>query len=109
MQGTKVECVLCGKVQDVPPQHIGPIDEFGMRTDYQQNSQYFYGVYEYMLADDFFAEQAKPSLPAIVFALDVSSTAIITGFFQQVVNTIKSSIDYLTNGPQTDICIMTFD
>lgn len=48
-------------------------------------------------------------MPAFVFALDISSSAISSGFFHQAVNTIKQSLDYLVNGAQTDVTFMTFD
>ena len=56
-------------------------------------------MYEYVLDNDFFADQLKPSMPAIVFAIDISSSSISSGFFHQVINTIKQSLDYLVNGP----------
>ena len=76
----------------MPAEHFGPIDEYGMRTDYAVNPQYFYGAYEYNMDPEFIG--TKPSLPSVIFALDVSSTAIISGFFNQVINTIKASLDY---------------
>ena len=31
--GHKAQCNLCGTINDVPPEHFGPIDEFGKRLD----------------------------------------------------------------------------
>lgn len=41
--------------------------------------------------------EGKPMLPNYVFLIDVSSTAIMNGFFYSVVTTIKQCLDYFQN------------
>lgn len=55
MSGTKlqVQCALCKKMLEVPDIHAGPIDEYGLRMDYETKPEYYYGAYEYILADNF--------------------------------------------------------
>ena len=105
--GQKVTCALCKRVLDVPPIHAGPIDEYGLRMDYEHKPEYYYGAYEYILNDNFIGTTAV--LPGIVFALDVSCLAIRSGFFSYVIDTIKASLDYMVNPQQTEVLFMTYD
>lgn len=91
----------------VPEIHKGPVDEFGMRMDYETKPEYYYGTYEYILAENFIG--TKPVLPSIAFALDVSCLSIRSGYFNYVIDTIKASLDYFVNPEATDVLFMTFD
>jgi len=93
--GHKVKCCLCNHEQDVPAEHYGTIDEMGHRTDGEQNPQYQYGAYEFIMSEDWV--ETQPVLPAFVFCVDVSSTAIINGFFGHTIQTIKQCLDYFPN------------
>lgn len=85
--GMKAKCNLCGTVSDVPPEHYGPTNEFGQRLDSDQRPEYRYGTFEFKLSDNWL--NTKPVMPCYVFCIDISSTAIMNGFFSQVVSTIK--------------------
>ena len=105
--GQKAKCNLCGTVTDVPPEHCGPIDDLGRRTDGDQRPEYKYGTFELRLPDSWL--ETTPVLPAYVFCLDISSTAIMNGFFYQAVAAIKQCLDYFQNSEQTEICFVTYD
>lgn len=91
----------------VPDIHAGPIDEYGLRMDYETKPEYYYGAYEYILPDNFI--ESKPVQPSIAFALDVSCLAIRSGYFNYIIDTIKASLDYIVNPGATDVLFMTFD
>ena len=86
-QGHKAKCNLCGTVSDVPPEHFGPVNEWGQRLDSDQRPEYRYGTFELKLPDNWLA--TKPVLPTYVFCLDISSTAIMNNFFYSSVSSIK--------------------
>ena len=77
--GTKVKCNLCHTSQDVPVEHQGPIDQYGKREDRDNQSQYFYGTFEYILSPKMIDK--IPVKPRYVFCFDISATAIINGLF----------------------------
>ena len=77
--GSKAKCNICGTITDVPAEHFGPVNEYGQRMDSDQKPEYRYGTYEMLLPDDWL--DTKPVLPTYVFCIDISSTAIMNGFF----------------------------
>jgi hypothetical protein len=101
-QGQKAFCNLCGTENQTPGEHFGAIDQHGRRTD--ENPIYYYGSYE-LLVDIGDA----PKLPTFVFLIDISSTAIMNGFFYQTVTTIKQCLDYFPNSENTQVTFVTFD
>jgi protein transport protein SEC24 len=66
-----------------------------------------YGAYEFKASSDYIAR--KPNLPHYVFAIDVSLSSINSGFFYQVVQSIKMTLDYFQNPSQTSLCFLTYD
>ena len=105
--GSKAKCNLCGTITDVPAEHFGPINEYGQRLDSDQKPEYRYGTYEFLLPSDWIG--TTPVLPTYVFCLDISSTAIMNGFFYQSVTTIKQCLDYFPNPEVAEMCVATFD
>jgi hypothetical protein len=78
-QGHKAQCSLCDTISDVPPEHFGPIDEFGKRLDGDLRPEYQYGTFDIKLPNNWLS--TKPVLPTLIFCIDISSTAIINNFF----------------------------
>ena len=70
---------MCGIVNDVPAEHYGPIDEQGRRLDADQRPEYKYGTFEMKLSNSWL--DTRPVSPTYVFCMDISSTAIMNGFF----------------------------
>jgi len=106
-QGHKAQCNLCGTITDVPPEHFGPIDQFGKRLDGDQRPEYRFGTFDIKLPTKWLA--TKPVLPTFIFCIDISSTSIINNFFYQTVTSIKQCLDYIPNADQAEICVATFD
>ena len=53
--------------------------------------------------------ETVPVSPTYVFCMDISSTAIMNGFFHQSVLSIKQCLDYFQNAEKTEICFVTYD
>lgn len=51
-----------------------------------------YGAYEFKAPSTYGVR--KPLMPTYVFAIDVSHLALNTGLFQQVIQSIKMTLDY---------------
>jgi hypothetical protein len=80
--GQKAECNLCSFQNSTPAEHFGSIDIYGKRVD--GNPIYSSGTFELKIDID-----GQPMLPNYVFLIDISSTAIMSGYFYQSVTTIK--------------------
>ena len=105
--GMTAECNFCTFVNDVPVNYQSALNECGQRRDKEQRSELQLGAYEFKAPQSYCAR--KPLMPTYVFVIDVSQFSLPIGFFQQVVQSIKMSLDYLANPEHTQLCIITYD
>ena len=105
--GKKATCNLCLYVNDVPPAYYCALNEFGVRNDKEHRSELQYGAYTFT-APTIFTEK-EPSRQRYVFLLDSSIFSIQSGFFHQVLNSLKYCIDSLPQDQNIEVCLITYD
>lgn len=105
--GMTVECNLCSFTNQVPINYQSALNEFGQRRDRLERSELQYGAYEFRAPATY---SARPPLdPTFVFVIDVSQFSHPLGLFQQVVQSVKMSLDYIQCPERTQVCFITFD
>lgn len=91
--GHQAECHLCGAISEVDISHYGPTDTNGKRIDGDINPQYKYGTFEYKFNN----MGNYPKHPSFVFCFDIGTSAVMTGFFAQAIQSLKQCLDYFPN------------
>jgi protein transport protein SEC24 len=66
-----------------------------------------FGAYEFKAPSTY--STRPPIKPTFVFVIDVSQFSQPLGYFQQIVQSIKMTLDYIPNAENTEICFITFD
>ena len=107
------QCNFCKKVNYVESYYYSGIDKNGIRLDQETKEELNYGSYEFIANSKYCCADRKPNTPNYYFLIDISLSAVNTGFTQCVLETIKDSIsnDYFYNYENFDIkvCIITYD
>ena len=70
---------MCMFENDVPPNYMCQINEFGKRLDRERRPELMYGTYDIAPPSAFSIRE--PTMPTFVFMLDCSIHAYETGFF----------------------------
>ncbi|UYV68465.1 SEC24B [Cordylochernes scorpioides] len=100
------KCNLCFRVNDIPEEFLyDPLTRnYGdpsRRPEIKNGSVEFIAPSEYMV---------RPPQPAIyLFVLDVSMTAIQTGYLQQFCDTLAKNLDHLPGDSRTQVGFITFN
>ena len=105
--GQTAECNLCNFANQVPVTYQSALNEFGQRRDRLERFELQYGAYEFKAPSTY--SSRKPLNPTYVFVIDVSQFAHPSGFFPQVIQSIKMTLDYMPNPENTTLCLITFD
>ncbi|KAI8339059.1 hypothetical protein BC941DRAFT_350091 [Chlamydoabsidia padenii] len=106
--GRKFTCNLCGFNNDVPEDYYSPLDMTGRRMDMDQRPELQRGTIEFQVPREYWTRE--PSSLHIVFAIDVTWSAIQSGMLLAFCETLKAVL-YQDNilDPQTKIAIITYD
>ena len=105
-RGTKCVCNFCGFTNQVMTQYYSGIDEYGTR-DSCNRPELIKGTYEVEAPESFKSKDNKCSIPYILFVLEISNNSVQYGLTNQVIQSIKSSMQYLNN-PNTFVGLITF-
>ena len=105
--GRKAQCNMCLFENDVPPNYVCQINEFGKRLDRERRPELMYGTYDIVPPSAFSIRE--PTMPTFVFMLDCSIHAYETGFLHQSLQSIRSCIESMPMPDQTRICLATFE
>jgi len=91
--GSRFYCNLCGHVNDTPPEHMCATNPgTGLRVDADTRHEFRYGSVDYVVGNsDYFASEAGP--PHYVFCIDVSASALLTGFTAIAVQSLLSVLE----------------
>lgn len=107
--GRRWTCNLCGFSQGTPESYAAPLDETGKRSDRYDRPELCRGAVEYIAPGEYMVRPPQP--PVFMFVIDVSYTAIITGFLDATVASIKEAIQSgrIPGGQRLQMGIITFD
>jgi protein transport protein SEC24 len=75
------------------------MNEFGQRRDRLQRPELQFGAYEFKAPPSYITRKIVD--PTYVFVIDVSQFSLPQGFFQQIVQSIKMTLDYIQNPEKT--------
>ena len=107
------QCNFCKKINYVEPHYYSGVDKNGIRLDQNTKEELNYGSYEFIANSSYYRSDRKPNTPYYYFLIDISLSAVNTGFTQCVLETIKDAIsnNYFYNYEKFDIkiCIITYD
>ena len=70
--------------------YYAPLDENGRRTDFYERPELCNGAVEFIATGDYMVRAPQP--PVYMFLIDVSATAISSGFTQEVCEGIRATI-----------------
>merc|ERR1719331_1164206 len=90
---------------DIPQEYYCSLNEQGQRRDQAEKPELLRGTVDYVAPSDY--SDVLPGEPGILFVLDASMLSIQTGFFQQVLWTLRSLSGFLPSGQK--IGLITFD
>ena len=107
-QGRRWSCNACNCANDVPPGYYSPLDAAtGNRKDFLDRPELLFGSCEFVANDDFVTRPPQP--PVYVFVLDVSASAIYSGFFHASIKIIRDCIQQMAGDDRTLLSFITFD
>jgi len=105
--GSEAICNFCGQRLEVPCEYQCSLDMKGQRRDVDERPELQRGTVEYIAPRDY-SDERLPSAPVLAFVLDASKWSLQSGFFGQVLWTLRRLIDF----PQQSaprIAVITFD
>ncbi|KAI9263361.1 hypothetical protein BDA99DRAFT_65660 [Phascolomyces articulosus] len=106
--GRKFTCNLCGFNNDVPEDYFSHLDMSGQRMDLDQRPELQRGTVEFEVPEIYWTRQ--PAALRVLFALDVSYSAVNSGVLEAFCQTLGETIFSEHAFPEgTQVGIMTFD
>ncbi|XP_017695952.2 protein transport protein Sec24-like At3g07100 [Phoenix dactylifera] len=105
--GRKWRCNICSLLNDVSGEYYCALDASGRRCDVDQRPELSKGSVEFVAPTEYMVRPPMP--PLYFFLIDVSVSAVRSGFLEVVATTIKSCLDELPGFPRTQIGFLTFD
>lgn len=106
-RGRDTVCNFCGQRMEVPNEYFCSLDEHGQRRDLLERPEFQRGTVDYLAPRDY-SEGSCRAAPSTVVVIDSSQRSMQTGFFQQVLVTLRSLLPYLRR-PASRLGIVTFD
>jgi len=104
--GREVVCNLCGHRKEVPGEYFSPLDQNGRRRDHGERPELLVGTVDYIAPRDYSDITAVP--PAVMFVIEASARSVQSGFFHQILLSIKAVLRFL-QPPASRVGIITFD
>ncbi|OAD76143.1 hypothetical protein PHYBLDRAFT_123428 [Phycomyces blakesleeanus NRRL 1555(-)] len=106
--GRKFMCNLCGFDNEVPSDYFCHLDMTGWRTDIEFRPELQLGSVEFDVPEEYWTR--KPAPVSLVFAIDVSWSAVKSGMVESVCSAIQGIL-YEGSGldKETKVAILTFD
>ncbi|KAI9308966.1 Sec23/Sec24 trunk domain-containing protein [Cunninghamella echinulata] len=106
--GRKFICNLCGFDNDVPSDYFGPLDMSGKRMDTDQRPELRVGTVEFPVPSLYWTRQPTPL--HIMFAIDVSWSAIQSGMLSTFCEALKKTLYQAKSlDSNVKIAIVTYD
>lgn len=103
--GKEATCNFCAQRMEVPMDYFCALDEHNKRRDQAEKPELRRGTVDYVAPSDY--SDVVPGLPGVLFVLDASQLSVQSGFFQQVLWTLRSLLAFLE--PNSRIGLVTFD
>jgi protein transport protein SEC24 len=103
--GKEAVCNFCGQRMDVAPEYFCALDEKNRRRDEVDRPELVRGTVDYLAPRDY--SDVLPGLPGLVFVIEASQLSVQSGFFHQVLWTIRSLVAFLPS--HSRVGIITFD
>ena len=108
--GDKWVCNMCKYKNTTQNYYFEKVDNSGERKDKGTRPEISCGSYEFIANSSYIDKKKKPKRPVYIFALDVSLAASHNGFLISVVESIKNSINEITEFEEDiKVGIITYD
>eukprot|EP00357_Protocruzia_adherens_P010769 CAMPEP_0114983146 /NCGR_PEP_ID=MMETSP0216-20121206/6534_1 /TAXON_ID=223996 /ORGANISM="Protocruzia adherens, Strain Boccale" /LENGTH=888 /DNA_ID=CAMNT_0002345089 /DNA_START=102 /DNA_END=2768 /DNA_ORIENTATION=- len=109
--GRRWRCNLCGHMNTTPNYYIANVNSLGERVDKAERGELSRGSFDIQATADYIHRPPMP--PVYFFVIDVSGTAVESGYLSVVAQTIKYVIEEELmpgkNDGRTQIGFLTFD
>lgn len=105
--GQRFLCNICGSKSDVPPEYRCNLDANGYRRDRNFRPELCRGSVEFAVGKDYVVRPLQP--PCLLFVLDVSYGAVITGVVSAALRSIRTAVQALASNPNIRMGIITYD
>lgn len=106
--GRRFRCNVCALPNEVPVDYFCTLDANGVRRDIAERPELNSGTVEFLASQEYMVRPPMP--PSYFFALDVSHTAVNSGFLRKTVEIIRESLDAISKkSERTQIGFLTFD
>ena len=106
--GRSFVCNICALKNDVPTEYHCHLDANGLRRDKNERFELCRGSVEYVVGADFIQRPIHP--PVLLFVIDVSASAQLSGLTSASLSAIQHSLDAIANSAtSTRVGIMTYD
>ena len=106
--GRRFRCNVCALPNEVPVDYFCTLDANGVRRDIAERPELNSGTVEFLASQEYMVRPPMP--PAFFFAIDVSHTAVNSGFLRKTVETIKESLDEMSKkSERTRVGFLTYD
>lgn len=90
--GEKWICNICKTRNTTDDYYMSPLDKFGNRLDRNERPELSFGSYEFLANKTYMKKGKDPNPPSYVFVIDVSLSAIHSGYTNAVCESIKDAI-----------------
>ena len=106
--GRRFRCNVCALPNEVPVDYFCTLDANGVRRDIAERPELNSGTVEFLASQEYMVRPPMP--PSYFFALDVSHTAVNSGFLRKTVQVIRDSLDAISKkSERTQVGFVTFD
>ena len=106
--GRRFRCNVCALPNEVPVDYFCTLDANGVRRDIAERPELNSGTVEFLASQEYMVRPPMP--PSYFFALDVSHTAVNSGFLKQTVEVIRDSLDVMSKkSERTRVGFLTYD
>jgi protein transport protein SEC24 len=106
--GRRFRCNVCALPNEVPVDYFCTLDANGVRRDIAERPELNSGSVEFLASQEYMVRPPMP--PSYFFALDVSHTAVNSGFLKKTIEVIKESLDTMSKASErTRIGFLTYD
>jgi len=102
--GNKWHCNMCQMENDVPNWYYCGLDGAGNRLDRALRTELHRGSLEYIVSPEDYAYKKLPPVPTYIFAIDISLTAVTSGYAHACVQAIQLNIKSLPDNARVGIC-----
>ena len=106
--GRRFRCNVCALPNEVPVDYFCTLDANGVRRDIAERPELNSGTVEFLASQEYMVRPPMP--PSFFFAIDVSHTAVNSGFLKKTVETIKESLDEMSKkSERTQVGFLCYD